>query len=340
MLNWFGKHVYPIGVDLGNGFLRMAQIGFNGNGLYLHAAGIVARPQDIEPQSPAWQRWAIDAIKNLLRTSDFKGKSVITALASEDLFIEQMKVPRNAAAKLDEAVLPRIQKKLPFALEEGMIHCIPVEFGANKTAETDVIVIAAERRKIDRHLAIYENAGLDVVEMSIWPTALINSYHRFFCRRKTDQSRVVILLDVGSHSCNVVIGCGGELLFARLIPTGYVHLSQDQTIQRLVAEIDSCCRYFESVAGKFPIEQILLLVGKNINKDLCDKIVELAQKMQIPAQIGDVLSAIQTRREVAEMVDRRNSNVDWAVAFGLSLEGGGKKMKINNAKKGGVYDND
>ncbi len=42
MLNWFGKHVCPIGVDLGNGFLRMAQIGFNGSGPYLHAAGIVA----------------------------------------------------------------------------------------------------------------------------------------------------------------------------------------------------------------------------------------------------------------------------------------------------------
>jgi hypothetical protein len=325
MLNWFGKYVCPIGVDLGNGFLRMAQIGFNGSGPYLYAAGIVARPQGVEPQSPAWQRWAINAIKDLLRKGDFKGKSVITALASEDLFIEQMKVPHNTAAKLDETVLPRIQKKLPFAVEEGMIHCIPVEIDSNKTTETDVIVIAAERCKIDRHLAIYENAGLDVTEMSIWPTALINSYHQFFCRRKTDQNRVVILLDVGSHFCNVVIGCGGELLFARLIPTGYVHLSQDQTIQRLMAEIDSCCRYFESIAGKRPIEQILLLVGKNVNKDLCNKIAELACKMQIPAQVGDVLSAIQARREVMGMVERRNSNIDWAMAFGLSLEGMKKK---------------
>jgi Tfp pilus assembly PilM family ATPase len=325
MLNWFGKYVCPIGVDLGNGFLRMAQIGFNGSGPYLHAAGIVARPQGVEPQSPAWQRWAIDAIKDLLRKGDFKGKSVITALASEDLFIEQMKVPYHAAAKLDEVILPRIQKKLPFTIEEGMIHCIPVEIGSNKAAEVDVIVIAAERRKIDRHLAIYENAGLDVAEMSIWPTALINSYHQFFCRRKTDQNRVVILLDVGSHFCNVVIGCGGELLFARLIPTGYVHLSQDQTVQRLMAEVDSCCHYFETIAEKFPIEQILLLVGKNTNKDLCDKVVELAQKMQISAQIGDVLLAVQARKEVAGMVERRNSNVDWAVAFGLSLEGMKKK---------------
>lgn len=324
MLNWFGKYICPIGVDLGNGFLRMAQIGFNGRRPYLHAAGIVARPQEIEPQSPAWQRWVIDAIKELLHKGNFKGKSVVTALPSDDLFIEQIKVPRHALEKLDEAVLPHIQKKLPFSPQDGMIRCIPVEVGPTKAGEVEVIVMAAQRCKIDRHLAIYEKGGLDVAEMSVWPTALVNSYRHFFCRRKNDQNRVVILLDIGGHSCNVVIGRGGELLFARVIPTGYVHLSQSQTVGRLVAEIDSCCRYFETIAGRFPIEQILLLAGNNVSKDLCDKITKLAQKMQIPAQIGDVLSAIEVRQEADCMVERRNSNVDWAIAFGLSLEGMGK----------------
>jgi Tfp pilus assembly PilM family ATPase len=321
MLNLFKKHVCPIGVDLGSGFLRMAQIGLNNSGPYLHAAGMVVCPQEIEPQSPAWQRWAIDAIKELLHKGGFKGKNVITAMASEDLFIEQIKVPRHAMEKLEEAVLPRIQKKLPFAPQDGLIHCIPIEISTNRTTEADVIVMAAERCKIDRHLAIYENVGLDVVEMVTWPTALMNSYRRFFCRRKTDQTRVVILLSVGTQSCNVVVCRGAELLFARLIPTGCIHLDQDQAVHRLVAELDACCRYFETITGKLPIEQILLLVGKNIDKSLCDKIAELAQKMQIPALTGDVLSAIQGRQGIAEMVDRRNSNVDWAVAFGLSFEG-------------------
>jgi Tfp pilus assembly PilM family ATPase len=324
MLGLFGKHVCPIGIDLGNGFLQMAQIGSNGHGLYLHAVGINPRPQDVEPQSPAWQRWAIDAIREMMSKGGFVGKNVIASLSSDDLFIEPIKVPRHTLDKLDEAILPFMQKKLPFSPQEAMIRCIPVETGA-KSPEAEVIVVATQRCKIDRLLAIYEKIGLEVTEMSIWPSALMNSYRNFFSRRKNDQDRVAILLGVGSHCCHVAIGRGNELLFARVIPIGYSQFDQHQTIPRLVAEIDSCCRYFETIAGGTRIERILMMVGKNVDKNLCDQIVQLAQKMQIPAQIGDVLSAIEIRQGMEEMVDRRNSQVDWAISFGLSLEGIGKK---------------
>jgi Tfp pilus assembly PilM family ATPase len=324
MLGLFGKHVCPIGVDLGNGFLQMAQIGSNGHGLFLHAAGIAPRPQDIEPQSPEWQRWAIDAIKVILNKGGFTGKQVVASLSSDDLFIEPIKVPRQTLEKLDEAVLPFMQKKLPFAPQEGMIRCIPVETGT-KTPEAEVIVMATQRCKIDRMLAIYEKVGLEVSEMSIWPAALLNSYRNFFSRRKNDQDRVALLLDIGSHNCNVVIGRSGSLLFARVIPIGYAQLDQHHSIPRLIAEIDSCCRYFETIAGGLRIERILLMVGKNIDKTLCEQIAQLAQKMQIPAQIGDVLSAIEIREGLEKMVDRRNSQLDWAISFGLSLEGLGNK---------------
>jgi hypothetical protein len=95
-------------------------------------------------------------------------------------------------------------------------------------------------------------------------------------------------------------------------------------VQRLIAEIDACCRYFETIAGKVPIERLLLLAGRNVDKSICDKMADLAQKMQIPAQVGDVLSAIDVNPDSDCMVDRRNVNVDWATAFGLSLEGAGK----------------
>jgi len=323
MLDLFGKHICPIGVDLGSSFLRMAQIGFNGRGPYLHAAAIAARPQDIEPQSPAWQRWAIDAIRDLIRTGGFKGKKIITALPSDDLFIDQIKVPRGAMDKLNEAVALRVQKKLPFSPDNAMVCSVPVEVAA-KGPEVDVIVMAAERQKVDRHLAIYETIGMEISGMSVWPVALINSYQRFFCRRKNEQDRIVILMDIGTRHCNVVIGRGGDLLFARVIPTGYIQLSQGQMVQRLIAEVDACCRYFETIAGKVPIERLLLLAGKNVDKGVCEKVADLAQKMQIPAQVGDVLSAIDVSQNSNCIVDRRNSNVDWTTAFGLSLEGAGK----------------
>ena len=78
-------------------------------------------------------------------------------------------------------------------------------------------------------------------------------------------------------------------------------------------------RYFETGTGNLLIERMLFFTGSGVSSVLCDKVSELAQKMQVPAQIGDVLSAIEINQGPDCLVDRRNSKVDWATTFGLSL---------------------
>jgi hypothetical protein len=92
-------------------------------------------------------------------------------------------------------------------------------------------------------------------------------------------------------------------------------------VQRLIAEIDACCRYFESVGNGSRIEKLMFLAGRNVDQSICAKVAELAQKMQVPAQIGDVLAAVKTKFDSKLNVDRRDSRINWATAFGLSLNG-------------------
>jgi len=100
VLGFNSKKTCPIGVDMGSGYLRMVQIGRNGNGLYLHSATLRAVPADIEFRSPAWQHWAVDTVRSLMREGQFKGKEVITALPTDDLFIDPVKVPRTTVDRL------------------------------------------------------------------------------------------------------------------------------------------------------------------------------------------------------------------------------------------------
>lgn len=314
------NRVCPIGVDLGSGFLRMAQLGMNGQGPYLVGAGLRAKPAEIVPRSPAWQHWAIEAIKSIHREAGFKSKEVVTALPSDDLFIDPIKVPRTTLDRLSETALPKVQKRLPFAAENAMIQYIVVDQPDAKGPDADVLVIAAERETVNRYLAIYERAGLEVVGISIWPTALIQSYANFFCRRQNEQGRIALLLDVGTNHTNVVVCRGKSLLFARVIEIGYNQLTDNAAAQRLLGEIDACIRYYESMPGNGVIERMVFLAGSGTSTMLCEKIAELAQQMQVAAQIGDVLCAIEMNGTPPCMVDRRNSKIDWATAFGLSLD--------------------
>ena len=319
MLGFSKKRICPIGVDLGSAYLRMAQLGMNGQGPFLVSAGLRIKPDAIEPRSPAWQHWSINAIKEILHEAGFKSKDVVTALPSDDLFIDPVKVPRSTLDRLSETALPKIQKRLPFAVENAILQYIIVDMPDAKGPDVDVLVVAAERETVNRYLAIYEKAGLNIVGINIWPAALIQSYSNFFCRRKNEQNRIAILLDVGTNHTNVVICRGSDLLFARVIAIGHGQLTEGQMGQRLLGEIDACIRYFESLPGNGMIERMVFLAGSGTSTSLCEKIAELAQQMQVAAQIGDVLCAVEMNQSPACMLDRRNSKIDWATAFGLSL---------------------
>lgn len=309
-------------MDLGSRYLRLAQLGINGQGLFLQAAGLEARPDSIQPGSPEWQRWALGAMKQISRQKAFKGKKIVTALPSDDLFIDQVRISKSAGAQIEQSAFARVQNKLPFRPEEGILKYIAAEHPDCKSSETEVLVMAAHREKVDLHLAIYEKAGLEIHSINTWPYAMINSYIRFFCRRKNERDRVSILMGIGSNHCNVVVCRGTQLLFARVIPIGFDQMEQPENLPRMIAEVDACARYYETMPASKPIERLVFLSGSNVNRGVCDQVAEMAQRMQIAAQIGDVLSAVRVDPlEQKCMIDRRNSKVDWAMAFGLSLEG-------------------
>ena len=315
------KHVFPIGIDLSSSYLKMAQIGYDGKRLSLHALRFVERPGDLEPGTSGWQRWAAGAAKEIIRDGGFKGRDVVASIPSDDLFIDQIKVPRSAAKHLDEAVLKAVASKFPFDASNAMVQHVVAEHLSEGTNELNVLVMAAGRQSVDHHLAIYESAGLEVRSIGIWPLALTNSYVNFFSRRESEKEIVALLMDIGSRHSNIAICRHKDILFARMIPIGYEQIGQGEMVQRLVAEVDACCHYFRSISGGVNIQRLVFLSGHSVDRAICEKVAELGQRLQISAQMGDVLAAVEVQEIDALDVDRRDCQMDWAMAFGLSLTG-------------------
>jgi hypothetical protein len=181
--------------------------------------------------------------------------------------------------------------------------------------------MAADSITVDHHLAIYENAGLDVQSINVWPFAMTNSFVEFFSRRREEQDKVAMLLDMGTTNTNVVICRNRNLLLARVVSLGFADLEQDDGVQRLISEIDACSRYFEFHCGGMHIQRLVFLAAKDVDERICYKLAEMAQRMQIPAQIGDVLTAVDMRPGCRARADKYDGYIDWSVAFGLSLSG-------------------
>jgi Tfp pilus assembly PilM family ATPase len=309
MFGFLKQKSHPIGVDFTDDSLRMAQLREGKKSLVLTSAGSRSCPPDVLPGTASWQKWAIDSMQQLVSRNKFSGKYVIASVPPSDVFIDQIKVSKSDNRDFDETVMSKAKQKLPSDFEDAMVKYITAE-------EDNVIIVATSRVMIDRHLAIYEKAGLKIQSIGVWPAALANAYIRFFGRRATDREMVVILVDLGILRTNVVICRHKGLLFARSIPVGIKLLQSDDMMGRLISEISACKQSFSSLYKKAKIERLIFMSGQAVDKDIYTTI---AKQLQMPAQIGDCLSAVQTAKNRFMDMERRNCQFSWATAFGLSL---------------------
>ncbi|MDD5459445.1 MAG: pilus assembly protein PilM [Phycisphaerae bacterium] len=310
MFEFLKKPAYSIGIDMGDDNLSLIQLAQKSNETILLAGSSESRPGYIEAGTVQWQRWAIDAIKGIVGKTKFSGKNTVAAIPPTEVFIDHIKMPSvKNGQKTHDAILTKIKPKLPFDAADALLKFIPTE-------EDNCMVIATDRTKVDRHLAIFEKAGLQIKSLSVWPDALARSYIKFFGRRRNDLDAVVLLIDIGPNCTNMVICRHKNLLFAKSFPIGAAYTEKQHDTERLILEIDNSVRHFSSMYKKARIERMIFLSGKTVDVAIYTSI---AKKLDMPAQLGDCMAAIRIPDPENMGVDRRGCNFSWATAFGLSL---------------------
>jgi Tfp pilus assembly PilM family ATPase len=311
MFGFGKKQSYLIGVDLGNDCVKLAQLANGTEETYLLAGQCVVRPADVTAGTARWQRWAIEVMREATANGQFKGKEVVAALPANEVFIDHLKWPKKFDGKIEDAIFAKVKQKLPFEPMEKntMIKYIPAE-------QDNIIVLATERTVIDRHLAIYERANLTINSIGVWPVALAQCYARFFGRRTTDFDAVVLLLDIQPDCTNMVISRHKNPLYACSVPVGSNQLKDEQVVGRLVMELTACRREFLSLYKNVQIERLIFLSGLAVEAEVYRTI---AKQLEVQAQMGDCMAAIEVKDPDRFGLERRNGTVSWALAFGLSL---------------------
>jgi Tfp pilus assembly PilM family ATPase len=305
------RQICPIGINVGDDRIELAQLENNGKGLTLLAGVIRNRPADTTVGSSKWQRWVLEVVSDLTGTGDFKGKEVIVSVPPRELFIDHLKMPKVQKNKIEQALIQKIKQRLPFPSEQAMLKYIPTE-------EDNVLVMIMDREKIDRHLAVYEKAGLNITSIGIWPMTIARTYTRFFGRRRTDRDTVVLILDMAPKHCNILICRHQNPLFAKTITMGMEDLNNDETLKRFMLELDTCRRHFSSLYKKPKIEKTIFLAGELNGVETQNVYAAIARQLELPTQMGNCMAAVQIFNN-GGFIERRGCNCSWASAFGLSL---------------------
>ncbi len=92
----------------------------------------------------------------------------------------------------------------------------------------------------------------------------------------------------------------------------------EEPVARLIADLDLCRRYHESVFPNRPIDRLIFVGGEARQRGLCQRI---ARDLSLAAQIGDPMVRMARVSDIGveSGIDRRLPQPSWAVAIGLSM---------------------
>jgi type IV pilus assembly protein PilM len=219
VLSWFASRVNPIAVDIGTETIKLLQVEPREGQFRLIAAACEVIPDEVRNKPADRDAFVGDALKKMLNDG-FRGKQAVTCLPAGKMAVQHLRMGKMNADELSKALVFEVAGKLPFDANRAVIrHTVAGEVYQNQEAKQEVIMMAAPRDVVDRHLNLLSKMKLEVVGIHVEPTALIECFSHIF-RRKGDENISTMFVDIGAGSTHVVIAQGKSMVFAKHISIG------------------------------------------------------------------------------------------------------------------------
>lgn len=163
-----------------------------------------------------------DLLKRMAEKARITSKKAISALPISSVFSSILSVPTTDEKELKDAVANQAKKLIPLPLEEVSLDTKVIEkIEKSETTKpsTRVLVTAAPKNLVNKHLEIFKQAGLELISLETEAFAEIRSLIG------KDRSTIMIV-DIGSLRSNILIVERGVPFITRSIATGGSAITQ------------------------------------------------------------------------------------------------------------------
>jgi type IV pilus assembly protein PilM len=222
----FGKKANPIGIDFGSDSLKMAQVSWENGEPQLVAAACAEVPGHVRHNAAARLAFFAESARELLSTGGFRGREAVLGLPSASMFIQHLRLAKMDEEMLKKALPWEARGKLPIDPSHALMrHLIAGEIYLDSEPKNEIILMAAARDLVNNLLNAASRAKLDVIGMSVEPSAMVDCFGHIY-KRAEDKTAVNCFVDIGCVASRAVIAQGSHILFARTIKIGGEHLTR------------------------------------------------------------------------------------------------------------------
>jgi len=222
MIARFSRHKFgPIGIDIGSRSVKFVQFTADGNRL-LDASrwDLPAEDELAEGDEESHDAAIVEALIQGREGRAFKGRDAVVCLNDQQLFLQNIRVPKTDETTLDRTVQQEAAGRIPYPVADSDIRYLEAgDIRQGDTLMREVILMACHRPVLNRLLGVIERAGLQPVAVDVEPSAIVRSYVSQF-RREQDRDTRAMYVHIGHASTLVVVTQGDELLFVKYIELG------------------------------------------------------------------------------------------------------------------------
>ncbi len=227
-----------IGLDIGTSTIKAVQVR-RGRNLELLAFGVTPTPQGILENHVVTDPQAMGAaIRQLLQTSGFKGKHVISSVGGQaSLVVRITEVPKMDAKELREAMQWDVERHIPFPASEVQMDFVPIDRpDADPNAPNmEILLAVAQDEMINSHVSALEAAGLNPLAIDVEPLAATRALVNVDEARFAGQT--VVVVNIGDTTTDISIMRDGYIRFVRSIPMAGDNLTRAIS-QGFIVDVD------------------------------------------------------------------------------------------------------
>ena len=221
-----------IGIDIGAGSVKMAQVNFSGK--MPEVVTLCSKPLPLDLGNGAFVRNRIamaDFLKEALNEESFSAAHVVFTIGGRNAFVRAIEMPDMPAVQMKQAVAWDAGQYVPY--EADSYYVDSVKFGEiNEDKMQPVLLVAAPKEMVDALADIADQMEMTVLSIDIEVLAL----YRTLSKTYSD----FVMLDIGKGYSMLTIFQKGAPVAQRSIPQGGqmfdAALAKDLNISLLAAE--------------------------------------------------------------------------------------------------------
>ena len=187
-------------IDIGTGEIKLAEIKVHGRSTLINSLRRIPTPEETFNGNNTIEKLS-SAIKELVESGGLTCKEVITCIGGGHVTTRNIFMPMMPAKEIDRAIIWEAEKYISLPSKDVVLRYVVLgEIDLFGNRQLNIMMIAAPKDIVYRHLEIFARAGLEVKAIDIHSFALWRVFSR-----ETPAGDTIAVIDIGRKTSHLVI---------------------------------------------------------------------------------------------------------------------------------------